>query len=101
MQLATRTSTADTGCAVPVVVDMGAYEYQGDPAEVVFADLTGGGSVAMDNLETRADAPSDAKATGQTRTVNLRFTKPLLCRLSYGGVRLLYRQGGSRRVSAH
>ncbi len=27
----------------------------------------------------RPDAPSDAKATGRTRTVNLRFTKPLLC----------------------
>ena len=25
------------------------------------------------------------KATGGTRTLNLRFTKPLLCQLSYGG----------------
>ena len=26
-------------------------------------------------------------ATGRTRTDDLRFTKPLLCQLSYGGVR--------------
>ena len=47
--------TLDTGCGVPVVVDMGAYEFQGDPALVVFADLTGDGTVGMDDLETLLD----------------------------------------------
>jgi hypothetical protein len=44
--------TADSGCGVPVVVDMGAYEYQGDPGTVVFADLTGDGMVGMDDFDT-------------------------------------------------
>jgi hypothetical protein len=44
-------ATADTGCGMPVVVDMGAYEFQGDPAQVVYADLTGDGTVGMDDLE--------------------------------------------------
>ncbi len=42
--------TSDTGCGVPVVVDMGAYEYQGVPAEVVFADLNGDGFVGVADL---------------------------------------------------
>ena len=32
---------------MPVVVNMGAYEYQGDPAGVVFADLDGDGVVGI------------------------------------------------------
>jgi hypothetical protein len=44
-------ATPDTGCGVPVVVDMGAYEYQGDPATVVFADLDGDGIVGMDDFD--------------------------------------------------
>jgi hypothetical protein len=41
----------DPGCGVPVVVDMGAYEYQFDPVEdVIFADLTGDGSVGAADL---------------------------------------------------
>ncbi|MEE8155055.1 MAG: right-handed parallel beta-helix repeat-containing protein [Phycisphaerales bacterium] len=37
----------DPGCGVPVVVDMGAYEYQFDPAgNVIFADLNADGTVA-------------------------------------------------------
>jgi hypothetical protein len=43
--------TADTGCGVPVVVDMGAYEFQGESAEVVFADLTGDGVAGLDDFE--------------------------------------------------
>ena len=39
--------TDDTGCGVPVVVDMGAYEFQGNPAQVVFADLNGDGIVTF------------------------------------------------------
>ncbi|MCH8824509.1 MAG: right-handed parallel beta-helix repeat-containing protein [Planctomycetes bacterium] len=36
----------DPGCGVPVVVDMGAYEYQFDPADqVTFADLTADAAV--------------------------------------------------------
>ena len=41
----------DSGCGVPVVVDMGAYEYQFDPVEdVIFADLNGDGSVGVVDL---------------------------------------------------
>jgi parallel beta-helix repeat protein len=45
-------ATADTGCGVPVVVDMGAYEYQGNPADVTFADLNGDNIVGSDDFET-------------------------------------------------
>jgi hypothetical protein len=44
------TDTADAGCGVPVVVDMGAYEYKGDPARVVFGDINGDGKVGMSDL---------------------------------------------------
>ncbi|MHC4089611.1 MAG: right-handed parallel beta-helix repeat-containing protein [Planctomycetota bacterium] len=47
-------ATADTGCGMPVVVDMGAYEYQGEPTAVVYADLTGDGVVGLDDFETLA-----------------------------------------------
>ncbi len=41
----------DPGCGVPVVVDMGAYEYQFDPADqVTFADLNGDGAVGVKDL---------------------------------------------------
>ncbi len=41
----------DPGCGVPVVVDMGAYEYQFDPADqITFADLNGDGSVGVKDL---------------------------------------------------
>ncbi len=41
----------DPGCGVPVVVDMGAYEYQFDPVEdVIFADLNGDGVVGILDL---------------------------------------------------
>ena len=44
-------SDFDPGCGVPVVVDMGAYEYQFDPVEdVIFADLNGDGSVGVVDL---------------------------------------------------
>ncbi len=43
-------ATDDTGCGVPVVVDMGAYEYQGNAAAVVFADLNGDGFVGVADL---------------------------------------------------
>ena len=35
---------------IPAIVDMGAYEYQGVPAEVVFADFTGDGIVTIVDL---------------------------------------------------
>jgi hypothetical protein len=47
-------SLANTGCGLPVVVDIGAYEFQdgGTPAEVVFADMNGDGVVdVLDLLE--------------------------------------------------
>ena len=47
-----RAAAGVAGCGVPVVVDMGAYEYQGDPGTVVFADLTGDGMVGMDDFDT-------------------------------------------------
>ncbi len=41
----------DPGCGVPVVVDMGAYEYQFDPADqVTFADLNGDNAVGVPDL---------------------------------------------------
>ena len=41
----------DPGCGVPVVVDMGAYEYQFDPVEnVIFADLNIDGAVGVKDL---------------------------------------------------
>jgi parallel beta-helix repeat protein/predicted outer membrane repeat protein len=44
-------ATPDSGCGVPVVVDMGAYEFQGEPAVVVFADLTGDNVVGLDDFD--------------------------------------------------
>ena len=37
----------DPGCGIPVVVDMGAYEYQGDPFPVKLGDLDGNGIVGI------------------------------------------------------
>jgi hypothetical protein len=45
-------ATADSGCGVPVIVDMGAYEFQGLPAEVVFGDVDGNGWVGVHDLIT-------------------------------------------------
>ena len=39
--------TDDSGCGVPVVVDMGAYEFQGDPFPVKFGDIDGDGIVGI------------------------------------------------------
>ena len=39
--------TPDTGCGVPVVVDMGAYEFQGDPFPVKLGDIDGDGAVGI------------------------------------------------------
>ena len=33
----------DPGCGIPVVVDMGAYEYAGDPFPVKLGDINGSG----------------------------------------------------------
>jgi hypothetical protein len=44
-------ATADGGCGVPVVVDMGPYEYQGDPGTITFADLNGDNVVGLDDFE--------------------------------------------------
>ena len=58
-------------------------------------ESSGNGEVAdgsADNANTsakqgknRVPAEENEKATARTRTGNLRFTKPLLCQLSYGG----------------
>ena len=41
----------DPGCGIPVVVDMGAYEYQFDPVDqVTFADLNGDDAVGVADL---------------------------------------------------
>lgn len=42
--------TADSGCGVPVVVDMGAYEFQGKPARVLLGDIDGSGRVGIRDL---------------------------------------------------
>ncbi len=46
----------DTGCGTPAVVDMGAYEYPGDAAEIVYADTDGSGTVdVLDLLDVLGD----------------------------------------------
>ena len=45
-------ATVDTGCGVPVVVDMGAFEFQGTPATVKLGDIDGDGAVAVPDLLT-------------------------------------------------
>ena len=57
----------DPGCGVPVVVDMGAYEYQFDPVEdVIFADLNADGAVGildlLDVLAAWGDATNNCLA---------------------------------------
>ncbi len=37
----------DTGCGVPVIVDMGAYEFQGNPFPVQLGDVDGDGAVGV------------------------------------------------------
>lgn len=53
----------DPGCGIPVVVDMGAYEYQFDPADqITFADITGDNVVnTLDLLSLFADWGECAK----------------------------------------
>ncbi|MCH8005018.1 MAG: hypothetical protein IH888_02170 [Planctomycetes bacterium] len=45
-------ATVDTGCGVPIIVDMGAYEFQGSPATVKLGDIDGDGVVAVPDLLT-------------------------------------------------
>jgi len=45
-------ATVDTGCSVPAVVDMGAFEFQGTPATVKLGDIDGDGAVAVPDLLT-------------------------------------------------
>ena len=45
-------ATADTGCGVSAVVDMGAYEFQGTPATIKLGDIDGDGAVAVPDLLT-------------------------------------------------
>jgi hypothetical protein len=40
-------ATPDTGCGVPVVVDMGAYEFAGNPFPVKLGDIDGDGVVGI------------------------------------------------------
>jgi hypothetical protein len=40
------------GCGVAVVVDMRPYEFQGELAEVIYADLTGDDIVGLDDFDT-------------------------------------------------
>ena len=55
--------SATTGCGVPVVVDMGAYEFQGEPATVVFGDINCNGRVdIMDLLDLNGCMGSDDPA---------------------------------------
>ncbi|MHC4305197.1 MAG: right-handed parallel beta-helix repeat-containing protein [Planctomycetota bacterium] len=43
-------AVSDTGCGVPVVVDMGAYEYQGSPFPVKLGDIDGDGLVGINDF---------------------------------------------------
>ncbi|UCD74923.1 MAG: right-handed parallel beta-helix repeat-containing protein [Phycisphaerales bacterium] len=42
--------TVDTGCGAPVVVDLGAFEYHGNPADVIYGDVDGDGEVRIDDV---------------------------------------------------
>ncbi len=42
--------TVDTGCGLPVVVDMGVYEFAGEALEVVYADANADGVVDVLDL---------------------------------------------------
>jgi hypothetical protein len=52
--------TPDTGCGVPVVVDMGAHEYQGNPGDVTLADLDGDNVVGVDDFGALMDCWSSS-----------------------------------------
>ena len=54
-------------------------------AQAVRSDTRNSLSHAEIREQGRRSAIGRDKATGRTRTVDLRFTKPLLCQLSYGG----------------
>ncbi len=43
-------ATMDSGCGLPVIVDMGAYEFPGDEAELIYADINGDGTVDVLDL---------------------------------------------------
>ena len=43
-------ATNDIGCGIPVVVDMGAFEFQGNPFAVKFGDINGDGIVGINDL---------------------------------------------------
>ena len=40
----------DPGCGEPVVVDMGAYEFQGEPLDVILGDIDGDGIVGINDF---------------------------------------------------
>ncbi len=62
----------------------------------------GGNATALDNEPQERDGSTRDKliATGRIRTDDLRFTKPLLCRLSYGGQSCKYPHEQQLRVSS-
>ncbi|MHC5029005.1 MAG: right-handed parallel beta-helix repeat-containing protein, partial [Planctomycetota bacterium] len=72
----------DPGCGIPVVVDLGAFEYQFDPvAQVMFADVDGDGTVTVADLvqvimawgtcDPGACCLADVDFSGQVDTVDL------------------------------
>jgi hypothetical protein len=44
--------TTDTGCGVPVIVVMGAHEFQGKPARVLSGDIDGNGRIGIRDFVT-------------------------------------------------
>ncbi|MCZ6835029.1 MAG: hypothetical protein O7G85_04575 [Planctomycetota bacterium] len=42
----------DIGCGIPAIVDIGAYEYQGIEAEIIFADTNGDSVIGVEDLLT-------------------------------------------------
>ncbi len=59
------------GCGVPVVVDMGAYEWQGTPGAVVDGDLDGDGIVGINDLLRLLQAWGPAAPVCQLADVDL------------------------------
>ena len=66
-------------------VRKGAASCDGDNDLARFADASKPLQTKPKRDIVRRDARRNDKATERTRTVDLRFTKPLLCQLSYGG----------------
>jgi len=69
----------DTGCGNPAVIDIGAFEFQGQPININFADITGDCDVAVEDLielfaswgDVELNCLADLNVDGVVNTVDL------------------------------